>query len=123
MRGMRPPPHTSPQSRRRLACASALGLLAIAGGLVSPAALAQLRNFPPKTKVGMLQMGNFPEALLDNQRIRFAPGVRLLNEHNIAVVPMSIEGPKRIRYRLDSLGQIDLAWILTTAEAQAVVDK
>lgn len=71
----------------------------------------------------MLQMGNFPEALLDNQRIRFAPGVRLLNEHNIAVVPMSIEGPKRIRYRLDSLGQIDLAWILTTAEAQAVVDK
>lgn len=102
--------------RRVVALTFALAL-GIVLSVITSQTQAQLRTFPEKTKVGMLQMGNFPEALLDDERIRFAPGVRILNEANISVIPMSIQGPKRIRYRLDPTGQIDLAWILSEAEA------
>ena len=84
---------------------------------------AQIRSFPEKTKIGMLQMGNFPEAQLDGKRIIFAPGVRIMNVSNTTVLPMTIQEPVRIRYRLDSLGQVDLAWILSAEEARAASEK
>jgi hypothetical protein len=84
---------------------------------------AQIRSFPEKTKVGMLQMGNFPEALLDGKRILFAPGVRIMNVNNATVLPMTLQEPVRIRYRLDALQQVDLAWILSAEEARAASEK
>ncbi len=89
---------------------------------VQPTA-AQIRSFPDKTKVGMLQMGNFPEAQLDGKRILFAPGVRIMNVNNTTVLPVSLQQPVRIRYRLDALQQIDLAWILSAEEARAASEK
>jgi hypothetical protein len=95
--------------------------LAIAGlGLsYAPPAWSQLRAFPDKTKVGLLQMGNFPEAQIDGKRILFAAGGRILNESNLSVVPMSVQGSVRIRYRLDPMGQVMIAWILSEQEAKA----
>ena len=94
------------------------GLLALCA-IWPPLADAQIRTFPEKTKVGMLQMGNFPEAQLDGKRIIFAPGVRIMNVNNTTVLPMTIQQPVRIRYRLDSLSQVDLVWILSEEEARA----
>ncbi len=71
----------------------------------------------------MLQMGNFPEAILDGKRILFAPGVRIMNVNNATVLPMTLQEPVRIRYRLDALQQVDLAWILSAEEARAASEK
>lgn len=95
--------------------------LSIAGLALSyaPPVWSQLRAFPDKTKVGLLQMGNFPEAQIDGRRILFAAGGRILNESNLSVVPMSVQGPVRIRYQLDPMGQVMTAWILSEQEARA----
>lgn len=99
-----------------------IGMASI-GATWSPAAQAQIRSFPEKTKIGMLQMGNFPEAQLDGKRIIFAPGVRIMNVNNTTVMPMSIQSPVRIRYRLDAQEQVDRAWILSAEEARAAAEK
>jgi hypothetical protein len=61
-------------------------------------------------------MGNFPQASIDGQAIRFAAGGRILNESNLSVTPMSVTQPVIVRYRLDFQGQIQDAWILNPSE-------
>jgi hypothetical protein len=114
-------PSAAPARRLMRQCFM-VALLVICVVQVQPVA-AQIRSFPDKTKVGMLQMGNFPEAQLDGKRILFAPGVRIMNVNNTTVLPVSLQQPVRIRYRLDALQQIDLAWILSAEEARAASEK
>ena len=47
-----------------------------------------------------------------------APGVRILNESNMIAVPQSVSGKRAVRYRLDMLGQVIEAWLLTGAELE-----
>ncbi|HPU52286.1 MAG TPA: hypothetical protein PK359_12075 [Burkholderiaceae bacterium] len=108
------------KNRLRLRCLAALSgasaLLAL--GLVAPAA-AQLRTFPPKTRVGKFSMMSFPQALLDDRQVQLAPGVRILSTSNALVIPSTLTGEQTVRYRLDPLGQMIEIWLLTPAEADA----
>mgnify|MGYP001214786493 CR=1 FL=1 len=126
-RGLRtqPPPATPrvrlaprPPVRDVRALLAAL-LLAIAAaclsGWATPAA-AQVREFPQNTKVGVLQMGVYPLAAIDGKEVRFSPGARILSQTNAVVIPSTLTERVRIRYRIDELGQVSLAWILTDEE-------
>lgn len=77
---------------------------------------AQVRVFPPNTKVGVLQMGYYPQARINGDDVRFSPGARILDQGNRVVLPASLTDAVRIRYRIDPQGQIGQAWILTDDE-------
>lgn len=79
-------------------------------------AVAQTRVFPQNTKVGVLQMGVYPLAAIDGKEVRFSPGARILSQSNAVVIPSTLTERVRIRYRIDELGQVSLAWILTDEE-------
>lgn len=94
--------------------------LTLALALASLPALAQtLRSFPERTLPGTLEIRVFPKALLDGREITMAPGARIMDTTNTIVTPASVRGPQPVRYRLDLLGQVAEAWILTPGEARA----
>ena len=110
------------KNRLRLRCLAALSgasaLLAL--GLPLPAT-AQLRRFPPKTRVGKFALMSFPQAMLDGKQVQLAPGVRIHSVDNTLVVPSTLSGERTVRYRLDPLGQMIEIWLLTSAEAEAAL--
>ena len=100
---------------RALASVMLAGVL-LAAGLAPPAA-AQPRTFAdPPTRLGTLEIRVFPQARLDDKDVLLAPGVRIRNESNLLAVPSTIVGTVPVRYRLDLLGQVLDAWILTPEE-------
>jgi hypothetical protein len=98
---------------------TALGLAFFAAGSHAQISAPQQRVFPPNTAWGTLVMGVFPQASIEGRDVRFAPGARILNTANLLQLPLSIQQPVVIRYRLDTQGQIQEAWILNSAEEQA----
>ncbi len=108
-----------------LAHASAvLGLALGAAGVllvsVTPpeSAYAQTRDFPANTRIGVLRMGNFPEATIDGRGVRFSPGARIHDRANLVAVPSTVVEPVRIRFLVDPQGQVSRAWILTDDEIE-----
>ncbi len=116
------PPTRLPAPIRRLALA-AVTFAWLVVGIVSPA-IAQVREFPPNTRLGVLRMGAYPEASIDGQPVRFAPGARIRDRANMLVLPGSLDGAARVRFTTDTLGLVDRAWVLTDEEiAQAAKDR
>lgn len=108
------------KNRLRLRCLAALaGASALLALGVPLPATAQLRRFPPKTRVGKFALLSFPQAMLDGRQVQLAPGVRILSVDNTLVVPSTLSGERTVRYRLDPLGQMIEIWLLTPAEADA----
>jgi hypothetical protein len=80
-------------------------------------AVGQVRNFPPKTQLGELIVGTFPEASINGKPARFSASGRLLNESNLIVTPSSVYNRTiLVRYELDFEGFINRAWLLNQAE-------
>jgi hypothetical protein len=94
--------------------------LALAVALIAlPAvALAQARSFKDKDLplLGTLEVLVFPQARLDGREVLLAPGTRIFNTDSAVAIPSTVKGPVPVRYRLDTLGQVNEAWILTTEE-------
>lgn len=109
-----PDRHAQHSPTRRTAMIAGLGLLAHA-----PAFGQQTRQFPAGTRLGRLTMGVFPEAAIDGEAVRFSPGARILSTNDAVLIPSTLTQPVLVRYRVDSMGQIGQAWILTDAELVA----
>lgn len=103
---------------RALAAPAALALL-VALAAAPQLAHAQARSFPPGTRVGTLAMGVFPLAQIDGKDVRFSPGGRIYDTRNAVAIPSTVVAPVRVRYALDTMGQVNRAWILTEEEARA----
>lgn len=84
-----------------------------------PAFAQTQRTFPERTRLGTLEIRIFPRALLEGREITMAPGARIMDATNTIVTPASLRGPQPVRYRLDLLGQVSEAWILTPDEVRA----
>lgn len=96
------------------------GALALAFLLALPAASqAQApRRFPANALRGELVVTLPPEALLNGQPARLAPGARIRSLDNLMVVSGAIAGRKLlVHYTLDGLGNVHEVWVLTPAEA------
>ncbi len=66
---------------------------------------------------GDLQVLQPPEALLNGEPVRLAPGARIRGENNLLLVTGTLAGSRHIvHYRLDLSGQIGELWLLTDAE-------
>ena len=96
---------------------TATALLATACFAVAAHAQMQ-RAFPQNALRGALVIGTAPEAMLNGDPARFAPGARIRNADNLVVVPTTVTGgPYLVNYTLDAGGLIKDVWILRPDEA------
>ena len=90
-------------------------LIATASGVV--AAQVQ-RVFPQNALRGALVIGNPPEATLNGDPARLAPGVRIRGTSNMLAMSGTLTGGRLlVNYTLDTSGLIKDVWILTPEEA------
>jgi len=94
--------------------------LALILALATAAALAQSppRKLPERARLGTLEIVVFPQALLDGKQITMAPGARITGTNDMLATPASLRGPQPVLYRVDVLGQVNEAWILTPEEVR-----
>lgn len=109
------------QARLRGLAAAGATLLPLATTLPCLAplpAVAQVqRNFPQNALRGELQILQPPEALLNGQPVRLAPGARLRDADNMIQVSNRMAGAKlAVHYTLDTLGLVKDVWVLQPAE-------
>jgi len=93
--------------------------LALTASLLAPlSALAQYaRVLPPNTLRGEVQFGQAPEALLNGEAIRLAPGVRIRGANNMLMLSGAVTGQTyKVNYALETSGLLKEVWILTDAE-------
>lgn len=101
-----------------------LALLAALFALVAPLAHAQQADLPRSPPIaalaqrGILRVVQPPEALLNGQPARLAPGARIRDRNNLLVVSGALlDQDVLVRYTVDTLGLIHEVWVLTDAEA------
>ena len=96
--------------------------LALALALAAASALAQSapRALPERARLGTLEIVVFPRALLDGKEITMAPGTRIMGTSGMLAAPGSLRGPLPVLYRIDMLGQVNEAWVLTPEELRRV---
>jgi hypothetical protein len=94
-------------------CVLAL-LLALAAALPAQAQ----RTFERSALRGELVIVAPPEARLNGQPVRLAPGARVRNPQNLLLLSGSLlEQKLLVHYTLDGQGQVQDVWILSAAEA------
>lgn len=90
----------------------------VAVTLVAPAAAQVQRNFPADALRGTLVVGTPPEATLNGQAARLAPGSRIRSQDNLLVMSATLSGTTLlVHYTLDPLGLVKDVWILSADEA------
>lgn len=113
---------------RRLGLAVLLVLVVCSSLLSLQPAVAQTslqaQRIPPiaaKAQAGVLRVTAPPEALLNGQPVRLAPGARIRDRNNLMVVSGALIGQDLpVRYTRDPLGLVHEVWVLTAAEAAAL---
>lgn len=99
---------------------TASATLALTTALLAPwSAQAQYaRVLPPNTLRGEVQFGQPPEAVLNGDAIRLAPGARIRGANNMLVLSGGVAGlTYKVNYTLDTSGLLREVWILTDDEA------
>jgi hypothetical protein len=75
------------------------------------------RFFPANALRGELVITQFPDATMNGQAVRLAPGSRIKNDNNLWVPPASLTGQKFVvHYTVESTGLLMDVWVLNAAE-------
>jgi hypothetical protein len=98
-------------------CASALAAFAAATVCISAQAQVH-RQFPAYALRGELTVQMSPEATLNGQAAKLAPGARIRGDNNLLLTPASIAGQKlTVHYTVETTsGMLMDVWVLNTAE-------
>ena len=76
------------------------------------------RAFPQNALRGALVIGVAPDVQLNGQPARLAPGSRIRDAANMAVVPSALTGGRfLVNYTIDTSGLVKDVWILRPEEA------
>lgn len=90
------------------------GLLAI----LATSAFALERPFPAIAKRGVLNMGPFPEIVLNGKARHMSAAGRIFNQQNMIQMPASVTGSNLVvNYTEDFQGNVDRVWLLDEREA------
>jgi len=86
--------------------------------LFAVGAAAQVqRNFPPDALRGEIVIDNPPEARLNGNPLRLAPGARIRGQNNMLAMSGSLVGQRlAVHYTLSAHGDLKDVWILTPEE-------
>lgn len=75
------------------------------------------RRFPRNALRGEVGFASYPELLLNGKPARLAPGARVKDANNLAVIPNQVQGKKYVvNYTLDTTGYVHDVWILRPDE-------
>jgi len=95
-----------------------LTVLTVATCLSAPAAAQVQRAFPQNALRGAIVIGVAPEIQLNGVLARLAPGARIRDTNNMAVVPGGLIGGRYlVNYTVDTSGLVKDVWILRPEEA------
>ncbi|HEX9179535.1 MAG TPA: hypothetical protein VF859_04015 [Burkholderiales bacterium] len=97
---------------------NALVLLAIL--FFAGAASAQQRMLPDDAKPGALKSYQYPEVNISGRWYRLAPGVRMVDQRNMTVLPTMLPNAGPVAFTLDAYGLVTQLWLLTPQEAAAL---
>jgi hypothetical protein len=96
---------------------SALMLLSTSAQAASEASGFPPRKLAPQSLRGELQVVAAPEALLNGQGVRLAPGVRIHGQNNMLVMSGQAAGQKlTVNYTFDAYSLLTEVWILRPEE-------
>jgi len=90
--------------------------------LYATSAVAQIqlqgqRNFPATALRGELRITQPPEALMNGQPARLAPGARIRDTQNMMAMSGALAGlPLLVHYTLDTQGLVQDVWVLNEGE-------
>jgi hypothetical protein len=91
---------------------------AAACALSAPADAQVQRTFPQTALRGALVVAEAPEVVLNGRPARLAPGARIRDTNNMAVVPSGLLGGRfLVHYTIDTSGLVKDVWILRPEEA------
>ena len=95
-----------------------LTVLTVATCLSAPASAQVQRAFPQNALRGAIVIGVAPEIQLNGVLARLAPGARIRDTNNMAVVPGGLIGGRYlVNYTVDTSGLVKDVWILRPEEA------
>ena len=90
----------------------------VAACLSASAAAQVQRAFPQNALRGAMLIGVAPEIQLNGAPARLAPGARIRDGNNMAVVPSGLTGGRfLVNYTVDTSGLVKEVWILRPEEA------
>jgi hypothetical protein len=92
-----------------------LVLLVISLSLLSTV-WAQQRVFPENARAGALRNVQHPEVNINNRWYRLSPGVRIINQQNMTILPTMLPSSGPVAYTQDAMGFISSLWLLTPYE-------
>jgi len=93
-------------------------ILAAAMFVAVPAIAQVQRYFPQNALRGAIVFGQAPEISLNGAPWRLAPGARIRDAGNMAIVPGAVLGGRfLVHYTTDLYGLVKDVWILTPDEA------
>lgn len=96
-------------------CLKVLAALALAVPVLAQAQFQ--RSFPANALRGELQITQPPEAVLNDQVVRLAPGARIRGGDNLLVMSGAMAGKKaQVVYTIDSYGLLIDIWLLREDE-------
>jgi hypothetical protein len=100
----------------RFARALVLGVIAAGFAALAPAQVQ--RVFPQTALRGELVITHPPEAMLNGNPVRLAPGARIRDARNAQVLSGTLVGaPLLVHYTVDPVGLVHDVWILRPEEA------
>ena len=113
----------APLMAAALHCAAQTAVPAVQA--LAPVAQPGVRNFPSHTQFGVLRIDQVPQAEINGQAIRTAPGFRLFSTDNKLIFAHTVQGQElRVAYLREASTQWLLtAWILTPEELRLHADK
>ena len=62
--------------------------------------------------LGTLNAVQLSNATIDGKPMRLAPGARIMTPSNTSITPDRVPANSRIRYKLDTNGQVSQVWLL-----------
>ena len=90
----------------------------VAASFAAPAAAQVQRAFPQNALRGAIVIGVAPDIQLNGRPARLAPGSRIRDTNNMAVVPSGLTGGRYlVNYTVDTYGLVKDVWILRPEEA------
>ncbi|HZE60170.1 MAG TPA: hypothetical protein VE085_06405 [Burkholderiales bacterium] len=92
-------------------------LLGLLIALLAVPAAAQLRTIPRDAERAEIRHVQSNIVELNGRTARLAPGAQIRDASNRIIVPTALPAGARVKYRLDSEGQVRAVWILTPQEA------
>jgi hypothetical protein len=80
--------------------------------IVALVACESSKTLSDGTMLGVMTTGQLPTVTIDGKDYRLAPGARIVGANNSSVTPNQVQPGSKVRYRVDSSGQVSQVWIL-----------